>query len=206
MRKYPAATAKHYVYVHTRNDTGGVFYVGKGTECDSLGGQQRLRRAGAGDRNIWWRRIVRKSGGFTAHKIGEFESEAEALWAERAMIKYFGRKGEGPLVNLTDGGEVGPSGYRHTAEAKERIGAATRLRIRRPVGTASRARMSAVARLAQKDQPNRGVEVVSVIDGRIWPSIRRAAAAIGVKCRTLNAALVGGMVINRWGVRRKKKV
>lgn len=56
--------------------------------------------------------IIRK------YKEGLTESEAFSL--EMRMIKTIGKRGMGPLVNLTDGGE-GPVGYKHTEETKRKM-------------------------------------------------------------------------------------
>lgn len=90
---------KFYVYAHIRNDTGEVFYVGKG--CG--------RRAYEKDnRNIYWKRIVNKYG-YEIEILFNNLSEHEALTLEIEMIDKYGRKdlGLGLLVNLTDGGDGG---------------------------------------------------------------------------------------------------
>jgi len=44
-----------YVYEHTRNDTGLVFYVGKGN-----GKRLNVGKNGGGSRNRYWKHIVPK--------------------------------------------------------------------------------------------------------------------------------------------------
>jgi hypothetical protein len=44
-----------YTYEHIRPDTGAIFYVGKG---------KGSRCTEKGKRNNYWKRIVRKAGGF----------------------------------------------------------------------------------------------------------------------------------------------
>jgi hypothetical protein len=71
-------------------------------------------------------------------KIREGLSEQAAFEIERAFIAAIGRFPDGPLVNLTDGGE-GLSGHRHTAETKAKIGAKIRGRKQTPEEIAQRA-------------------------------------------------------------------
>lgn len=99
-----------YVYEHRRLDTGGAFYVGKGSG----------RRAWSDlNRNRHWRAIVKKSGGFSVHLLAENLAEHWALDFECAIIEAYGRE---RLANLTAGGE-GLSGYTFTAEHRAKIGA-----------------------------------------------------------------------------------
>lgn len=99
----------YYVYVHTRNDTGEVFYVGKGKE---------YRHADADNRNTWWHRIANKHG-FTSKIVERFEIEADAFSMERYLIASYKACGV-TLTNQTDGGE-GMSGYSHTEASKNAI-------------------------------------------------------------------------------------
>ena len=53
-------TFKHglfYTYIHIRNDTGQIFYVGKGSNTN-------LRAYSKHGRNVYWNRVVKKSGGY----------------------------------------------------------------------------------------------------------------------------------------------
>lgn len=62
-------TALFCNYIHTRNDTGAVFYVGKGKE----------RRAHTHyGRSQHWKRIVAKHGR-TVHIVAYFANEADAF-------------------------------------------------------------------------------------------------------------------------------
>lgn len=101
-----------YVYIHRRKSDGRIFYVGKG-----MG--ERLTKYD--NRNIHWRRIVKKHG-FTAHKVSGNMPEPCALSFERALIASIGRKN---LCNMTDGGD-GISGYRFSAEQRLRLGEAVK--------------------------------------------------------------------------------
>ena len=102
-----------YTYEHTRNDTGAVFYVGKG----------RGRRAEATyNRNIYWKRIVAKAGGFSVRMVAEHVDEDFAFLVEMERIDQLRRLGVG-LCNMTDGGE-GTSGFFPSEETRKRMSAA----------------------------------------------------------------------------------
>lgn len=97
---------EHYIYIHRRNDTGEVFYVGKGSG----------KRAFDKKRNDWWKRIVSKCG-YTVEIIEWFDDHDSALAREVELIAEYREKGV-QLVNLTDGGE-GAKGYKHTPETRK---------------------------------------------------------------------------------------
>ena len=99
-------TSSFYTYFHTRNDTGKVFYVGKG----------KGRRAHEPGRNPHWKNIVAKHG-YTVHFAMTRLSEAEAFEHEKFLILCFKDMGI-YLTNMTDGGE-GVSGYKHTEQEIE---------------------------------------------------------------------------------------
>lgn len=95
----------HYVYVHKKLTDGSVFYVGQG---------RGYRIKSPTGRNIHWRRVVAKHG-YSVHKIAEDLSPECALSIERAVIKHYGRQN---LTNLTDGGDIGPTGLVHSPEVR----------------------------------------------------------------------------------------
>ena len=98
---------KFYTYFHTRNDTGAIFYVGKG----------KGRRAFHKRRNAHWCHVANKHG-YTLHFAMTNLTEGEAFEHERFLISCL--KGlDQPLVNMTDGGE-GASGYMQTPEVREK--------------------------------------------------------------------------------------
>lgn len=97
---------KFYTYVHVRNDTSEIFYVGKGTA---------KRAYSRYERNNLWHKIVKKHG-YTVQIISYWETEQEAFEHEKNLIKSYRESGV-DLANFTDGGD-GVSGYRHTKEAK----------------------------------------------------------------------------------------
>jgi hypothetical protein len=106
----------YYIYAHYRNDTGEVFYVGKGE------GNRHKSKQG---RNPYWHNIV-KSHGYISKILQYFEKEEDAHKAEQELIAERGRKdlGKGLLVNMSDGGE-GASGAVRTPEQRQRYSEST---------------------------------------------------------------------------------
>lgn len=99
-------SGKFYVYTHSRETTGEVFYVGKG--C----GRRAWKEIG---RNDYWHR-VRNKHGLAVRVVASGLSEACAFSIERAII---GRLGRDTLTNYTDGGE-GTSGAIVSEEARDK--------------------------------------------------------------------------------------
>lgn len=120
-----------YVYEHSRNDTGAVFYVGKG---------KGLRSHDVRNRNQQWMQIV-ENFGFTAHVICSTDCEELALLVEREKIDQLRRLGFG-LVNKTSGGQ-GISGYVHTEESKALMRAKLAGRTGRPQTEETKAKIRA---------------------------------------------------------------
>ncbi len=100
-----------YVYEHTRPDTGVVFYVGKGSGA---------RLNSKDKRNQHWHNVVNKANGLNASKIADNLDEELAFLCEMERIDQLRRLGH-KLVNSTDGGCGGISGYKHTDESKAKI-------------------------------------------------------------------------------------
>ncbi len=96
----------YYTYFHTRNDTGAVFYIGKG----------KAWRANMTNRNKMWKAIAEKHG-FSVHIASNWKTEKEAFDHEIFLIDCFRSLGA-KLANMTDGGD-GWSGMRHTDEHKQ---------------------------------------------------------------------------------------
>lgn len=104
----------YYVYEHHRNDTGEVFYVGKGTRTKK---HQHSRSIETKGRSKYWLNIVNKHG-FVAEIIAEFFNEKDAYEFERERIASYGRKVDGgELCNLSTGGD-GAFGCLRTEEQK----------------------------------------------------------------------------------------
>jgi hypothetical protein len=131
---------KHFVYVHRRESDGSVFYVGQG----------KGRRATSRHRNKYWHAVANKHG-FTAHKIAENLSQECALSIERAVIKHFGR---GNLTNLTDGGDIGPTGYVMPEARKEKL---------REFRHSDRARAEISKKISGVNHPNYKPEKVTLV-------------------------------------------
>lgn len=135
---------RFFVYEHRRGDTGEVFYVGKGKWTPL---KRYIRASTTSRRNIHWRRIVVKAGGFTHHVVAEFAFECDALAEEVRRISEYGRSNlGGALSNITAGGE-GQSGIVMSASTRQKIAAANR---GRPKPASVRAAVSA----AQRGVPN----------------------------------------------------
>ena len=99
-----------YVYEHIRNDTGAIFYVGKGSN----------RRAFlCGKRNQYWRNIVAKSGGFSVRMFIKNLDEELAFLVETERIDQLKRLGAN-LCNMTNGGE-GSTGAKRSQETKNKL-------------------------------------------------------------------------------------
>jgi len=88
------SNSRFYTYLHTRNDTGVAFYVGKGrgNRCNQKNG-----------RNKHWKNIVAKHG-YTVHIVAHWDTEVEAFKHEKLLITQFKASGI-CLANMTDGGE-----------------------------------------------------------------------------------------------------
>lgn len=82
---------RFYVYLHRRNDTGTVFYIGKG--C----GKRAWKKTG---RNQWWKNIEGKHGR-SVEIISRDLEEGEAFALEQKIIEEYGRDN---LVNMNAGG------------------------------------------------------------------------------------------------------
>lgn len=104
-------------YLHRRQGSNAVFYVGKGSA-------ERARSTRG--RSRYWRNIVAKHG-HTVEVLAHWLTEAEAFDHEKFLIACF-RDLRAPLCNLTDGGE-GASGYVHTSEARAKIAASSKGRV-----------------------------------------------------------------------------
>lgn len=108
-----------YVYVCFRPDTAEPCYVGKGR---GRRWQDHNKNRSANPR---LRNIVKKYGELPCVKIRVGLTELEAFTIETAFIRAIGRGNDGPLVNLTDGGE-GSTGYVTPPEVRAKLSASNR--------------------------------------------------------------------------------
>ncbi len=132
----------HFVYTHTRLDTGNMFYVGKGKLCRG----KPYRATSRVNRNPHWKNIV-NSVGFSATILVDGIDEEFAFLVEQETIDVYRRRGVS-LVNYTDGGEgasgrilseetkrkisesnKGKHNHQHTYATKQKIGEASRNRV-----------------------------------------------------------------------------
>ena len=107
----PMSNTNFYVYEHIRKDTGAILYVGKGHDNRAYHPYKR---------NAYWKNVVNKANGFTVNFIAKNIDEELSLLCEMERIDQLKKLGI-KLTNATNGGE-GITGYRHTKEAKEKIG------------------------------------------------------------------------------------
>ena len=102
-----------YVYIYFRPD-GRPCYVGKGR-------RHRWRKHFGKCHNAHLRAIIERAGGeIPAVKLRDDMSEEAAFAMERALIEAIGREPNGPLVNMSDGGE-GPTGRKMTPQQVEKL-------------------------------------------------------------------------------------
>lgn len=127
---------RFYVYVYHDARPGVVgapIYVGKGMENKRYGRHGRAlfhwhHKASNRGLQAALREMRSIHVAPVIEVVGRFETEQEAFDLEAAAIAKYGRLdlGLGALFNLSDGGE-GPIGFRHTAAAKQKISASSKI-------------------------------------------------------------------------------
>lgn len=105
------AQLPYYTYMHTRNDTGQPFYIGKGTARRAWDDRPHKR-------GFHWTNVVKKHG-HQVHILAKWETEQEALDHEIFLIGTMRGMGV-KIINKTDGGE-GTSGYKWSAESRAKL-------------------------------------------------------------------------------------
>lgn len=134
----------YYVYAHRRNDSGEIFYIGKGK------GGRATSKSG---RNKWWVNIVAKHGYSVEYLHAELTND-EACSIEIEVISKLRSEGV-RLCNIFNGGESGNVGIKLSEEHKNLLRLA---KIGRKQ-SAEHARKSAVAKKGKK-QPRDAVEAL----------------------------------------------
>lgn len=114
-----------YVYRHVRLDKNEIFYVGIGE--DQGGEEYQFKSSLARDkrhRNPRWHNITKKTKYRVEILLNGLTWE-QACWNEKFFISLYGRadKGEGTLVNMTDGGD-GSKGMILSEESKKKMSVA----------------------------------------------------------------------------------
>lgn len=212
---------RHYVYLHRRNDTGHVFYVGKGA-IRPRQRTQRFERAYSKDgRSPHWLNIVAKHG-YTVEVVASCESDGDAQRLEIELIVKYGRAdlGKGYLVNLTDGGDGHSGRVFSSAQRARRAELARRPRSDAWLKSIRRARKGGgnggVVKKGDKlpqwwkdriaatkhgsDNPMYGRcgeahpnrrAVVDIASGATYPTTTAAAQAYGLRMQTLHNMLTG---------------
>lgn len=117
---------QYYTYLHRRNDTNEIFYVGKGTKRRAWSKQMR---------NRWWHHIA-NAHGYNVEVCAYWETEKEAYDHEEFLHECF-EDLKCKLVNAVKGGG-GITGWNHSDE--------TRIKMRgprKPLSAETRAKISA---------------------------------------------------------------
>jgi hypothetical protein len=112
-------TNRYYVYAYLRKSDSTPYYIGKGHSSRAFASAHNVKVP------IDKKRIVFIECNLT--NVG-------ACALERRLIKWYGRKdiGTGILRNLTDGGDRGTSGMRHSDETKKKISSSNKGKINSP--------------------------------------------------------------------------
>ena len=103
----------YYTYAHYTSDTNILFYIGVGTILNTKTLKEKSRYSRAyhtANRNKYWKNVVNKHG-FRVKILNLFETKEESLFEEKNLISKYGKRiNKGLLVNMSDGGEIGPIG------------------------------------------------------------------------------------------------
>jgi len=206
---------RHYVYVHRRVDDGRVFYVGKGTR-DPRARKLFARAHDTSSRNPHWHRVAAKHG-VEVEIVAMFPDDEKAQAHEKFLISEYGRDN---LVNMTDGGD-GCAGIVVSEETRRKISIISSrprseafkiaIRAARKNGgnggvvkkgdtlpeswraniAAARAgsRNPMFGRAGDRSPVSR--RVIDSSTGIVYPTVTAAAAAVGMKMKTLHNRMSG---------------
>lgn len=209
---------RYYVYIHRKASDGAPFYVGKGAVRARHKVQTFERSKDRVSRNKAWLSTVAEHG-VTVEIVMSCQTDAEAQEQEARLIAEIGRIDlrQGPLVNLTDGGE-GHAGIIVSDELRRKRSINSRgprspewiasIRASRKNGgnggvvksgdklPASWVANISAAKMGDKNPQfgkigARAKKVRNAITGAVYDSIDQAAAAEGLNPKTLYQYLDG---------------
>ena len=165
-----------YTYAHVRNDTGKIFYIGKGT------GRRMYRKEA---RNDHWHNVVAKSG-YVPMLLANWKTEHEAYEHEKLLIQCF----KGLLVNQSLGGDGNDAsggfsfvGKKHTEFAKQKCRLA---HIGKPKSEQSK-KLNAEAHKKKID-----------IDGVVYDSWKEASLQTGIPVGSMSYLLKKVPTSGKW--------
>jgi|TARA_R110000824_G_C15035080_1_gene659778 hypothetical protein len=170
---------EYYVYTHENPITKDVFYVG-------IGKGNRAHNAWAG-RNDFWQNYVNKHG-FNVVIIASGLTRPQAGKIEVKLISELGRRQideGGVLVNRSEGGDGGSSGYTHTEEFKKNMSEARKGKCTRKVRKLSKETKAKISEKL-KSRPITWEKPVLQYDKqgnfiKEWPSAKKAKLETGAK-------------------------
>jgi hypothetical protein len=177
-----------YVYMHIKEVDGTPFYIGKG---------KAYRAFIKSKRSDIWNKYYNKYGFdiiFLEENIDEYTAfEKEKYWIERiGRLKL----NNGPLINLTDGGE-GTSGLtpwnkgkKHSEETKLKISNIHKGNTYRRGSKLSKETKSKISK-SKINKISSHKEIIDIETGIFYYTITEAAEAYNIKRTTLNARLKG---------------
>jgi predicted GIY-YIG superfamily endonuclease len=200
------------LYIHTRKNDGGIFYIGIG---DSK------RPYSKHSRNRFWRFVVNKHD-YDVTILKTNMTWEEACDLEIKMISFYGRKdlGLGCLVNMTNGGD-GSKGCIPNEETRKKLSKRSEgknnARFGVVVSYETRKKMSKIhkgktisdetrkkmskslkgrtcseeTKKKLKQNSTRSKKIICSITGKIYGCITDAAIELGLKRTTLNGYLSG---------------
>lgn len=169
------------VYEHIREDSGEVFYVGKGT------GYRPHQKT---SRNKYWKSVAKK--GYTVNIVKYFEDEDEAYNFEADLILQYKRKNI-QLTNLDNGGRNGRSGRKQSQQEKLKRSQSLRGKAK----TQEHCEMIRKAKLGIKNpmfgKPSRRKQVIDTATQQLYLSLSHAANTFQIHvsnlCNMLNGKI-----------------
>lgn len=185
-----------YIYCLFR-ENGIPFYIGKGQRRRWMQHIYRARSNEYGHRYNIIRNMLARNVEMPIIKIHDGLNEITAHEYEIALIAAIGREPNGPLVNLTDGGD-GASGWKATDETRAKMSAS---RLGKKHTQEAIARMSA-ARIGEKKSPEAIAKTAAWHRGRTQSAEHKAKNSAANRGRKLSAEHIAKTAA---GLRGKKK-